>query len=459
MSCLKRLVWARLSQLCGMSRVLAYLPAWRGDETLYSWAAGFHVTAGNGSARATGATLFSSEHACRERDAPTNLHHFAAVTRETLGDVKSLLLTRSPVGLFVPFLSAPRRSALAIRLAYPDGPGWYTLFGMPATGLGNRTELRFCKACVTEDLATWGLPRWRLPHQLVGTWICRNHGMLLEPLDSKTSAWVLPQISPRKSNERVPSQSQYRGLLRLATLAHRLIGVETLDIESIRQAVLTGLRDQGVTGWGHPLDKTALGAWFGDSALAVWLRGSRAHGHSLASGNWIHDLLRNRRGDHPLKWMLLWCALHGNDEDEAWVNRFLDPVIAPRWDADGQGQIWGASGDAVPAHIHRIVADAPTLQKAATRLGLSVHSLGRRLTPFGSSPGPFRQEHTYDQRRSVAVDAVDSYILTHQECSRSDVHRACKAAVSWLRRHDPDTLLRLLGQVDHKRSRQLEIQM
>jgi hypothetical protein len=95
---------------------LACIPDWRADETLYSWVAGFHVTYGNGSANDTAQLLFGTRHASKERDAPNDLHYFVKKTRGELGNVRSVLLTRTPIGLFAPFLPASRQQALADRI-------------------------------------------------------------------------------------------------------------------------------------------------------------------------------------------------------------------------------------------------------------------------------------------------------------------------------------------------------
>jgi len=70
-------------------RPLKFLPPWRGDETLYSWAATFHTVLGNGSARDTGSTLFGTEHSCRDKVAPKGIDEFVRVTNGALGDLES----------------------------------------------------------------------------------------------------------------------------------------------------------------------------------------------------------------------------------------------------------------------------------------------------------------------------------------------------------------------------------
>lgn len=440
-----------------MAVELAYISDWRSDETLYSWISCFHAVHGNGSARDTGALLFESEHACRDRDAPRNLHHFVRATHSTLGDVQSLLLTRTPIGLFIPFLSASRQQKLNEQLETSAGPGWRLLCGMPASGLHDTSEMRYCEDCIADDVEIWGLPRWRMPHQLPGSWICLDHSRELSSLRTDASHWVLPPIDGKADGRPALEHAQAVALERIASLALRLIGAGTLDVGAIRQAVLMGLRVQGVTTWLHTLDNVHLSAWFSGSAIADWLRRSDGPWQRLASGDWIHDLLRNRIGDHPLKWMILWCTLFSDHDCAASHRRFLDPVSSPHWDASGQATIWGATPPSLPADIHDVIANAATLSEAASILGISVTTLRHRLTDLGTNPRAFRQDASFEQRKQRAVNAIRDYITAHPSCSRADIHKNCKAAVSWIRLNAPDVFEQTVGSMSDQRARQMTL--
>ena len=438
-----------------MVEELAYIPAWRSDETLYSWISGYHAVHGNGSARETGALLFESEHACRDRDAPRNLHHFVSVTRSTLGDVRSLLMTRTPIGLFAPFLSASRRQALTEQMKSPTGPGWRLLCGMPASGLHDTGAMYYCEDCVADDVTTWGLPRWRLPHQLPGSWVCLDHGRQLISLRTEASQWILPPLDRSTAPRPALEPAQAEALKRIATLASQLVGSDALDVSAIRQAILVGLRDHGVTTWLHPLDDDHLSAWFAGSPISKWLQRSEGPWQRLAPGEWIHDLLRNRVGDHPLKWMILWCTLFADQDSAARDRRFMAPVSSPYWDASGQATIWGATPPSLPPDIHDVIANATTLKDAAHILGIAETTLRRRLADLSINPRAFRQDTSFAHRKQRAIDAIRDYISAHPTCSRVDIHRDCKAAVSWIRSNAPEAFEQAVTSLGAPRSQQM----
>lgn len=439
-----------------MGDSLSYAPDWRGDETLYSWAAGFHQAVGNGSARDTGRLLFGAEHACRDHDAPTKLSHFVQVTRGRLGDVPWILRHRTPLALFVPFLSLERSNVLASRMLSAEGVGWSVLCGMPASSLNDRMSMRYCPACLTRDMDEWGSVRWRLPHQLLGAWLCLEHRSVLVEARARGSEWILPETGGEQFLPPTPDAEQLESIRRMALLASRIVGRTRLDVDVIRQCILGHLREQGVTCWLHPLDRATLATWFAASPIAGWMGGVSAPLQKLSNGHWVYDVLRNRVGDHPIKWMLLWTALFSNDSDPN-HQRFLDPQCAPHWDANGQGCIWDAASCKVPSDVAQLIASSSTLRDAAAALGLTVFSLRKRLADLGTSARVFRLDSSLEHRRRRAMDAIGNYIAEHPTCSKADIHRDCKAAVSWLRSNDPGLFSTAVGVINDRRPRQMEL--
>ena len=155
--------------------------------------------------------------------------------------------------------------------------------------------------------------------------------------------------------------------------------------------------------------------------------------------------------------MLIWSTLFADEDEMASHRRFINPGSAPHWDASGQGTIWGASSAAVPPDIQRVITEAATLKDAASSLGLTVFSLRRRLAELGTSARVFRLGSDLEHRRSRAMAAISAYIAEHPTCSRADIHRDCKAAVSWIRANDPALFPMVVEAIDDRQSRQLPL--
>ncbi len=180
----------------------------------------------------------------------------------------------------------------------------------------------------------------------------------------------------------------------------------------------------------------------------------------LESGMWIHDLLRGRCADHPLKWMLLWVALHATSRVDQIIGGFLSPATElVSWDIDGQGSLWASTRDALAVQIGSYFAKSVDLKSLARELRLSTCALRRHLSASGIDAHGVELKLHWERRRRQWVQAVRDFILAHPGCSRTDVHRACKAAVTWLAREAPVELRRELEIVPERRGRQVALDL
>lgn len=439
---------------------LSYIPGWRDDETVYSWCCHYHAILGNHSARLTGALLFGEEHACRERSAPLHLKRLASRASGALGSAISMLRARTPVALFWPFLDAAKRTDVERLVEADAGVGWMTTLGMPASTL-NATGLRYCGACVAQDMGDFGVPRWRLSHQIAGAWVCAEHGKALSVLRSRASAWILPTCSATDEGvalERAMSSEDVRQLTRVAIFGVALTRAETVDIPTLRSGIVALLRDRGVVGWAFPLNKERLARWFSSTPLAGALRRLVTAEQRLADGAWIHDLLRGRCAEHPLRWMLLWAALHDGTPVDQMESAFFEPAARTvAWDIDGQGSLWPSTQDAIAAQLTAYVSRAVDIKTAARQLGMSTCALRRQINVDGVNARDVAATMSRERRRRQCIANLHAFIDEHPGCSRTDVHKRCRSAVGWLERQAPDDLRRVLEMLPTKRGQQYSL--
>ncbi|WP_018914199.1 TniQ family protein [Thiomonas sp. FB-6] len=439
---------------------LAFVPSWQGDETLYSWCARFHQVCGNGSARRTSSVLFGGEHAVRERDAPMHLRHFVDATHGALGSVESILRTRTATGLYWPFLHPHRREQIRTYFEGTSGSGWVTRIGMPASAIAAR-DLRYCDECVLKDVSAIGIARWRLAHQLICAHVCLDHGNPLRTLKVKASTWLLPPAAKAAmgaTEEVAWSPVVGRILQRLAHLAWACIGVDAIELDLVRSAALHGLRTAGVASWQFPVDGARLARWFRGTDLARAMRDAQPSQSRIADGLWVHALLRRRREEHPVLWLMLWCAIHPEHSLGALTSGFLAPAASTEiWDERGQGCFWSAPRFALPPNVMELILSHGSLKCAAKALGISVVTLRRHLELEGCRGGQFIAEAHASQRRHEALEAIRQYVTQHPGCSRTAIHRDCKAAVAWLGRYAKEDLVQLLATIPERRPRQLDL--
>jgi hypothetical protein len=243
----------------------------------------------------------------------------------------------------------------------------------------------------------------------------------------------------------------------LSRLAQFAAYQEHLDLNAIRQSTLNELRRQGISSWSHPLSKERLAGWFAASPLAAWLRTAHSPESSLSTGTWIHDILRGRRGDHPLKWLLLWSALFAHEQDASIQRRLSSPWSEPQWDMFGQSSLWIDDMTGLPAEINQIIVNAETLADAAKTLGITTGALRDRLVQLGERGGSYRRGHVMPLRRQRAVNTILKFIANRPDCTLGDVHRECKASVSWLRANSPEDFAIATRELQAKSTRQMPL--
>lgn len=433
---------------------LPIVPDWHADETLYSWAARYYRLRGAGAVRPAGGLLFDTLHAYKEIEAPTRLHHFCRMTCSALGDVKSILLTRTPLTAFVPFLSVEQAQRFEACTQSDQAVGWMTRFGMRASALEQRM-LRWCPDCVREDVATLGMPTWHLAHQLTGAWICLVHERPLNKHVATAAAWHLPPgengLNP------LPNLAVDDRLLRplrsLSALASSLVNSPRVDIPSVHRIVVSELHEQRVLSSTKPISVQRLSSWFKSTPQARALE-CVAEAARLADGMWIHETLASRRTAHPIKWMLLLSAALNGREDYELIDKLHQPEAEVSWDDKGQGLLW-ADGDRRSGLIVRSTAEeAPTLAHAAAELNISVGTLRHHLRKSSCDAATQRAIQRRATRRSSAIKEIEGQMSADPECSRSDIHRRCSSAIAWLRRHEPEVLTSLLARIPERRPHQ-----
>ena len=432
---------------------LAFVPDWRGDETLYSWAARFHRQRGT-TVKQTGQQLFGAAHACREHCAPAGVHRFILATGHVLGDVRGVLLGRTPLAAYFPFLSEGRRERFAALCLRASNVPWASQFGMPASAL-ETGGLRWCTRCAEADQALWGEVHWRLPHQLPGVRICLDHGELLHEFQVDRFSWNLPpsKVDRVRRHSGTTPEEHVRSLRTVAALSASLMGCDRLDLAQMKLAVVVALRSQGVVTAARPMSTGTLQAWFASLPVAAAIGGQPGL-HVLADGAWLHDALHGRRAVHPVKWLLLWSAAFYGADDSTLVRAMHCPVLMTAWDPLGQGLLWPEAEPNLDSRLKTTVEAHATARAAAMALGVSVTAVRRYMKAAGCQPQNSRVASQRQDRLSLATRAIEACISANPSCTRSQVRDLCKAEVSWFRRWAPETLAALLARLPEVRDRQ-----
>lgn len=432
-------------------RPLQLIPDWHRAETLYSWSARMHRTLG-GSIKDTGMLLFDAVHSYKEWAASARLDHLLQVTEGRLGDASDILLKRTVLAAYYPFLRPAQRQDFQARASSAQRTPWLTRFGMRASTL-DRQEMRWCPCCVEADLQLFGMPTWQLPHQLPGAWWCVEHDTPLCTMVPTRAEWSLPEIGASAQTASY-SAGEARVLRTLSALSASLVGREKMSLVMLKRALLYRLRDLGVVTSTKPVSPEDLQRWFAGTQLALAVYNASPAQHTVLARPWVHETLLQRRTGHPLLWMMLWTAgFEGLSEHEV-VRSFHEPDETLIWQEDGQGMLWVEDRFHGDDRVQAAVANSMTVQEAARRLNVSVTTVRRYMQDAQCAPKTVLTTERRRARWEAAVSEIETLIRENPGLTRTEVLVLSKAAVSWLASWDKEKLASLLAVIPEVRQRQ-----
>jgi hypothetical protein len=434
---------------------LHLIPDWQGDETLYSWSARMHRLLG-GATKETGKRLFGASHAYKEWAISTRLDHLELVTGGSLGNIRSILLQRTVLAAYYPFLRAEQRQDFDERAATAQRTPWLTRFGMRASTLDG-SEMRWCPCCAEKDVEDWGVARWRLSHQMLGAWWCIEHDISLNRLTPGRAEWILPDVS-EPSAQLMLTAGQGQTLLILSALASSLVGQERINLVSIKRALLARLRDMGVITSMKPVSPTELQNWFDQTNLAAAVEQVQPSFQSTLNRPWIYETLLKRRSNHPLLWMMLWAAAFEGLPQHKVVRGFHEPDGTLIWQEDGQGMLWVEEKFQGDDRVQAVVRSAKSIKDAARQLNVSMITVRRYMQEAQCAPKSVRVEDRRQARKEDALAEIEALIQANPDASKTDVHRQCKGSVSWLYKWEPKLLTSLLAAIPDVREKQLSLE-
>jgi hypothetical protein len=220
------------------------LPGIQASETLYSWCARFHRLSGYSRARSTSQLLFGHPSIVLHHDFPGRIDHLNAMTRGMLGTASDIIIRRTQLGLFAPFLSEDAGLRLIEEMRTGSGSIVRRRLGIFRSGLGATTPLKACRQCIDEDRATTPTSWWRMEHQWLPIWICLRHGEALMRAPRHCYAphprdWHLPdEFSPEAWQAVELARTQFDRLQEIARWTAWIVtgGIDRFDTELLRYA-------------------------------------------------------------------------------------------------------------------------------------------------------------------------------------------------------------------------------
>lgn len=306
----------------------AVLPNPYDGESLFSWCARFHRLNGGVNACTTSQYLFDHPTiGIRQHDLPCHLGHFVGATNQRLGGIAEVISERTQFPLFAPFLDVDSRQNVVAMMGSNEFNDVRKLLGINRAGLGTVASLKYCRECMSEDLATAPMAWWHIEHQWPSTWICVKHGCPLEIATQqlhgrRLGTWHLPGELACDYPEAWPhlSAHQVKRLIAIARCTRGLAAEREihLDALTIRYTYLLRAKERGWVAMDGSLRFAALRDAFSanHSGLELLPGLSFLAASTSANGGFLRLLLHDYPGrKHPAKHILLIAFLFDEFEE------------------------------------------------------------------------------------------------------------------------------------------------
>lgn len=335
---------------------LPIVPIFSGDETLYSWCSRWHRLTLHRT-RTSGKALFGVPSAAKVWIAPNPFGHFAVATQGALGQPWEILRQRTVVGSFL----ALARPSHALKIqAGKLSPGY-----LVSEKSGMVLSLRYCRECAARHRVMYGIPCWRLPHQLPGVAVCTEHGVPLYQHLGNRQLWALPETGEEQEID-VRTKLELISLGHVALAARCIFEADALDVDSMKDRATKIFGERYCALDAKHLDPRKVDADWRESVVATWCE--RVHPSSSAFPQmWITDLLRSRRSERsPFRWAFLVAYM----QERTWISP--RDFFAGRCEHSGdQLSLWGTERE-IPSVILHALSASSNANQAAKLIGVNV---------------------------------------------------------------------------------------
>lgn len=357
----------------------ACVPELLEDETVYSWCARFHQLNGGYDSRATSRVLFCNPTAGLRHDIPGHMGAFQLRTQRALGDFQELARKRTLFGFHSMFLPAELDDKLLNQLIVGDSAVVRKQLGLERTGLPEVNPLKFCPACVRQQIQERGVTWWQISQQLPTAFLCRTHGEWLCNCDARRVRGIFPDFQTpldchhrfnQNHNDLTPDDREQ--LIRLADWTDSIQnseGPRFTDI-TLRHCYLLKAKAMGWLAFDGTVRMKKVRNEFVNRYRGIFqLFGNDFFGDLSGdnAGFLAYTFRRLPCRRHPLKHVLLINLLFESYEDLLVVHRKVQDAYA----SGGDRGITRLLCDGQTRLLKLVTADGLSVSRAAAEVGVS----------------------------------------------------------------------------------------
>nr|WP_315227997.1 TniQ family protein [uncultured Albidiferax sp.] len=421
-----------------METLFTFLPG----ETVYSWCAFQHALSLNLSARKTSLSLFGNTHSMRQHDLPAALARLPLLRGATSIELIRILREHTVGGFYWPFLDENRKAQLIPQIQGESDPHWRRNLCASSRSRPHEHPLRWCGQCALDDEKRHGRAYWHVEHQLPASYTCTRHDVTLFFAPIKCRSWLLVRDTYTATSITVPADSVAQ---LLAHLGLTVSAMDTLNICSLRHAVLIRLQDLGIVLSRRSARHERITAWFTHTAVARWCAQNQYGLSLLADGHWIARMLWRRPMSHAVLWVVLWAALGWSSHREAAV-AFKDAAEGRLQNSNGQLLLFDRPRHEpadTPQHVRRAFLSSDSYANTMLKLNATRGDIVRWLEGDPALREDWRA-HLKEGKQASCEAAIRKAVLGNIGIGRASLETICEAEIRWMREHAPQKLQAML---------------
>lgn len=445
-------------------------------ETVYSICARYHALSDDQDPRVTSSTLLGHARGGYHHEMPYGLGRLEVVSGGILAATQQLMRERTVLAAVLPYMTAQWRHQLLAMLVSSHVPASSrSKVGLSWAGSDATHDLRLCPDCVKEDHDARGFTYWRMPHQLLGVWICPKHGRPLQWLPNQLRmkhAWRQAERDSAELNEAAVDARTLIALDRVAKCVLWSASMPTLSMTTLSIMVRARLRQAQLVHTEMKVTDRELGT-IHQILAAPLARTDISHFQRFTDCSWIHKTLIDPQYAHPLRWAVLLASTFtekelpigfqhgqgfelGDDQISIMLSqdyRLAEQRVPQPWLFNN---LYSPRISRAPLELYKALGTAVNLQQSAVMSGLSMNEV-----KIWVRRDPNLVAHWRSAIRSIRIqeaeNVIHAYLTDHPQARRIDVIRSQLPAVRSLERYDPALLEQLLPLVMSKYSGQRDL--
>jgi len=428
------------------------LPSILEDETIYSWCATSHAMSCSASAAETGRRMLGAAHAVRQHDLPASLGSVPLLQEADATAAVECLREHTIAGYYLPFMPYERQLSVGEAVCSGRQSHWRRHVSGVSRTHPTDHPLKWCRLCAQADAETVGRAYWHADLQFPTTWVCRIHMVPLSVSPGRSKRWLLPQGS-RQSPAAISLDEPAAAML--ASVGAALRHVSSVDVRSLRQAVILRMRDIGVIHSAGGARHARIAKWFASTGVSSVCGTTQIKLTHLSGGDWIPELLWRKKLAHAAGWVALWSSLEW-DSPETSVKSFEDAVSGER-PSDGAQLLLFDSGTQqsrrAPTRVQDAFANSDSYDEVMARLLVSRADVVRWLEQDPELRADWRQR-LKQGKQLQCTSRIRSLASSVPEMTRQQLESTCGAEIKWLREHAPSILSAMLKSIPPRASAQ-----